>query len=246
MTYNHEAKSTYTVIVKADDGNGGADTVTVTITVTDVTEPPGRPAPPSVTATSGSTTSLDVTWTAPTNTGPAIASYDLQYREGATGSFTAGPQGVTGSSAAIASLTASTSHQVQVRATNAEGAGDWSFEGTGRTGNSSPAFSRRHRGPQRAREHRRGPGRRRRADRHRHDGDTLTYTLEGADAASFDIASTSGQILTKTGVTYNHEARSTHTVIVKADDGNDGTGTVTVTIMVTDVDEPRASRRRPR
>ena len=42
MTYNHEAKSTHTVVVKADDGNGGTDTVTVTITVTDVNEPPGR------------------------------------------------------------------------------------------------------------------------------------------------------------------------------------------------------------
>ena len=138
VTYNHEAKSTYTVIVKADDGNGGTDTITVTITVTDVNEPPGRPAAPSVAGTSGSTTSLDVTWTAPTNTGPAITSYDLQYREGASGSFTAGPQNETGTSAAIASLMASTSHQVQVRATNAEGDGDWSFPGTGRTGASVP------------------------------------------------------------------------------------------------------------
>ena len=138
VTYNHEATSTYTVIVKADDGNGGTDTVTVTITVTDVAEPPGVPAVPLVTATSGSTTSLDVTWTAPTNTGPAITSYDLQYREGTSGSFTAGPQDETGTSAAIASLMASTSHQVQVRATNAEGDGAWSGSGTGRTGASVP------------------------------------------------------------------------------------------------------------
>ena len=111
---------------------------TETITVTDVNEPPGVPAAHLVTATSGSTTSLDVTWTAPTNTGPAITSYDLQYREGTSGSFTAGPQNVTGTSAAIASLMASTSHQVQVRATNAEGDGAWSFPGTGRTGASVP------------------------------------------------------------------------------------------------------------
>ena len=135
VTYNHEAQSTYTVIVKADDSNGGTDTVTVTITVTDVDEPPGQPAAPSVSATAGSTTSLDVTWTAPTNTGPAIASYDLQYRAGTSGSFTAGPQNVTGTSAAIASLMADTSYEVQVRATNAEGDGDWSVAGTGRTNN---------------------------------------------------------------------------------------------------------------
>ncbi len=133
VTYNHEAKSTHTVVVKADDGNGGTDTVTVTIAVTDVDEPPGQPAAPSVSATAGSTTSLDVTWTAPTNTGPAIASYDVQYRAGTSGNFTDGPQNVTGTSAAIGSLAADTSYEVQVRATNAEGDGDWSVAGTGRT-----------------------------------------------------------------------------------------------------------------
>ena len=133
VTYNHEAKSTHTVVVKADDGNGGTDTVTVTITVTDVDEPPGQPAAPSVSATAESTTSLDVTWTAPTNTGPAIASYDLQYRAGTSGNFTNGPQNVTGTSAAIGSLAADTSYEVQVRATNAEDDGDWSVAGTGRT-----------------------------------------------------------------------------------------------------------------
>ena len=133
VTYNHEAKSTHTVVVKADDGNGGTDTIAVTIAVTDVDEPPGQPAAPTVSATAGSTTSLDVTWTAPTNTGPAIASYDLQYRAGTSGNFTDGPKNVTGTSAAIGSLAADTSYEVQVRATNAEGDGDWSVAGTGRT-----------------------------------------------------------------------------------------------------------------
>ena len=240
VTYNHEAKSTHTVIVKADDGNGGTDTVTVTITVTDVAEPPGRPAAPSVSGTSGSTTSLDVTWTAPTNTGPAIASYDLQYREGTSGSFTAGPQNVTGTSAAIASLMANTSHQVQVRATNAEGDGAWSFPGTGRTGtgNNAPEFSANTAARSVAENTAAGQNVGAVLTATDIDSDTLTYTLEGADAASFDIVSTSGQIRTKAGVTYNHEAKSTHTVIVKADDGNGGTDTVTVTITVTDVAEP--------
>ena len=72
------------------------------------------------------------------------------------------------------------------------------------------------------------------------DGDTLTYTLEGTDAASFDLVTTTdpaAQIRTKSGVTYNHEAKSTYTVVVKADDGNSGTDTVTVTISITDVDD---------
>ena len=238
VTYNHEAKSTHTVVVKADDGKGGTDTVTVTITVTDVNEPPGRPAAPSVTATAGSSTSLDVSWTAPTNTGPAIASYDLQYREGTSGNFTNGPQNETGTSAAIASLMASTSHQVQVRATNAEGDGDWSFAGTGRTGNHAPAFSADTAARSVAENTAAGQNVGAALTATDADSDTLTYTLEGTDAASFDIVSGSGQIRTRTGVTYNHEAKSTHTVVVKADDGNGGTDTVTVTITVTDVDEP--------
>ena len=132
-TYNFEDKSSYSVTIKADDGKGGTDTIAVTIAVTDVDEPPGVPEPPSVSATRGSGTSLNVTWTAPANTGPDIASYDLQYREGTSGDFTDGPQNVTGKSGAIGSLAPNTSYEVQVRATNAEGDGDWSKSGTGRT-----------------------------------------------------------------------------------------------------------------
>ena len=66
------------------------------------------------------------------------------------------------------------------------------------------------------------------------NNDQLTYTLEGDDAVLFSI-STSGQIHTISGVTYDSFP---YTVIVKADDGNGGTDTVTVTITLTDVDEP--------
>ena len=140
VTYDHEARSSYSVTVKADDGNAGTATVAVTITVTDVAEPPAAPAAPAVTATSASTTSVDVTWTAPANPGkPAISGYDLRYRAGTGGSWTDGPQNRTGASASIASLTAGTSYQVQVRATNAEGDGPWSDSGSGSTGTSSNA-----------------------------------------------------------------------------------------------------------
>ena len=126
VTYDFEAKSSYSVTIKVSDQTD-TDTVAVTITLTDVNEPPSAPGAPTVAATSGSTTSLDVSWTAPANSGkPAIASYDLQYRAGSSGSFTDGPQDVTGTSTAIASLNAGTSYQVQVRATNDEGDSGWS------------------------------------------------------------------------------------------------------------------------
>ena len=122
----------YAVTVSVSDGNGGSDSISVTITVTDVNEQPGRPAAPSVGATANSDTSLDVSWTAPgLNGGPAITGYNLQYRQGTTGSFTNGPQNVSGTSAMIAGLTAGTSYQVQVRALNGETPSDWSPAGTG-------------------------------------------------------------------------------------------------------------------
>ncbi len=138
VDYDHEAKSSYSVTVKADDGNGGTDTVAVTITVSDVDEPPTAPGAPTVSATAGTTTGLDVAWTAPANTGkPAIASYDLRYRAGSSGDWTNGPQDVATTSSALTGLTAGTSYEVQVRATNAEGDSGWSAAGTGTT--STPA-----------------------------------------------------------------------------------------------------------
>ena len=141
MTYDFEAKSSYSVTIKADDGKGGTDTVAVTITLTDVNEPPAAPAAPTVAATSGTTTSLDVSWTAPSATDrPAVASYDVRYCAGsaadcdADSDFTDGPQNVTTTSSTITGLTAGTTYQVQVRATNAEGDSDWSSSGSASTG----------------------------------------------------------------------------------------------------------------
>ena len=73
------------------------------------------------------------------------------------------------------------------------------------------------------------------------DGDTLTYTLEGTDAASFDIDSASGQIQTKSGVTYDYETTPDYSVLVKADDGNGGTATIAVAIDLLDIDETVAT-----
>ena len=134
VTYDHETTSSYSVTLKADDDNGGTDTLAVTITITDVEEPPGRPAAPSVSSVDGNTTSLEVNWTAPSNTGPDIDNYDLRYREGSSGAWTNGPQNVSGTSETISGLTESTSYQVQVLARNAEGDSPWSLPGSGQTG----------------------------------------------------------------------------------------------------------------
>ena len=78
-------------------------------------------------------------------------------------------------------------------------------------------------------------------------GDTLTYAFKsGGDRNFFDIDTSSGQIKTKTGTTYNFEAtKSSYTVTVTVHDGKDaasGNSTVvddeiTVTISLTNVNE---------
>ena len=133
--YDYEARTSYSVTVRVVDSQGASDTIAVTINVTDQNEPPPVMNKPVVTATANSTTSLEVSWTAPSNPGrPRIGSYDLQYRVGSNGGFSNGPQDQTGSSAAIGNLTADTEYEVRVRATNAEGDGVWSPSGTGNTG----------------------------------------------------------------------------------------------------------------
>ena len=238
--YDRETKASYAVTVKADDGNGGTDTVAVTITLADAVEIPLAPGMPAVSATSGSTTSLDVSWTAPGNTGrPALSGYKLQYRQGSSGAWTDHAHSGTGTTATIASLTAATAYEVQVRAVNADGDGAWSASGTGTTGSSSnnaPEFS----DTATTRSFTETVGDAvavagnvgavvTATDA---EGDTLTYTLGGADVAKFDIDSASGQIKTKAGERYDREAKASYSVRVKADDGNSGTDTVAVTISV--------------
>ena len=66
------------------------------------------------------------------------------------------------------------------------------------------------------------------------NGDTLTYSLEGTDAASFSVVSGTGQLRTLAALDY--ETKMTYTVVVKADDG-ELSDTIEVTINVTDVDD---------
>ena len=69
------------------------------------------------------------------------------------------------------------------------------------------------------------------------DQDTLTYSLSGADAGSFDLNAATGQLTTIDGITYDYEAKQTYSVTLEADDGNGGTATIDVTVSLTDVEE---------
>ena len=139
---NAAGNNEYIVTVTASSGTGGralSTSKTLTVTVTDVTEAPGKPTP-LVTGTT--TTSVTVSWNAPTNTGPAITDYDVQYRAGTSGVFTSHAHTGTGTTATITGLTSGTNYQIQVRATNAEDTGAWSDAVTGTPQvNVAPVFS---------------------------------------------------------------------------------------------------------
>ena len=67
------------------------------------------------------------------------------------------------------------------------------------------------------------------------NGDALTYALSGTDAASFDIDSATGQLMTQTALDY--ENKDTYMVTVTASDPGDLSDSIDVTITVTNVDE---------
>ena len=69
------------------------------------------------------------------------------------------------------------------------------------------------------------------------DGDTLTYTMAGTNASSFDIDDVTAQITVGTGTDLDFETKSSYSVTVTATDQHAGTATASVTIEVVDVRE---------
>jgi len=237
---NRETQFRHTLTVVADDRHGARAEYPVIVIVTDADEQPGTPAQPTLLATAGSTTSLDVRWSAPEQQGgPPIAGYALQFREGTTGSWSDHRHIGNDTRATIAGLTAATEHQARVRALNGETPGAWSEPGSGRTGqtdNAAPVFES---GlptvltveentaagtdlgaPFRATDS---------------DDDTLTWVLEGSDRQAFAITPETGQLQSLAAL--DHESKPAYSIRVRAYDGNGGASTLAVAVNVTDVDE---------
>ena len=186
VDYNYEVRNRYSVTVEAQDDQGGRATIAVTIDVTDDdNERPGQPDPPSVTAST--LRSLSVRWTEPDNPGPPITDYNVQYREGSSGAFTAAAHDGARTTTTIANLASDTSYEIQVQATSDEGTSQWSPSGNGRTvANQAPTFSEGSSTTRRLAENTTGA----------HnvgnpitatdgDGGTLRYLLGGTDRTSF-------------------------------------------------------------
>ena len=102
----------------------GTFTVPARVGTTISGAPPGRPNRPIA---AGRQDSIFVSWTAPSNSGPAITGYDVQYRITGTEEFTVVSYAVTVTRATITGLSRGKRYEVHVRAKNADGDGEWSL-----------------------------------------------------------------------------------------------------------------------
>ena len=124
------ADTAYEVRVRASNSEGTGDWSASATGRTDVAaEAPDAPSTPTLTA---GETWLEASWPTPDDNGAAITGYDVHYRE-AGGNWQNANHTGTGTTKRIEGLTPDTVYQVRVRASNAEGTGDWSPAASGRT-----------------------------------------------------------------------------------------------------------------
>ena len=233
---DYETKASYSVEVTADDGNGESATVMVTIGVTDVNEAPEFPD------TETGARSVDENTAAGEDIGAPVAATDPD--EGDTLTYTLGGadmasfaiDAATGQLMTSAPLDHETkdSYTVMVTATDGDGESDSIDVTIGVTDvNEAPEFPDTETGARSVAENTAAgedigaPV----AATDPDEGDTLTYSLGGADMASFAIDAATGQLMTSAPL--DHETKDSYTVMVTATDGDGESATVMVTITVT-------------
>ena len=259
---NYELASEYQVAFTASDAASNSTSIDVTITVVDdPTESPGRPAKPNVKPNPGNGhKALKVSWVAPDNAGPEIASYVIQYRvESSNDAWADVTVDGSVSETILSGLESSTEYEVQVRAENDEGQGTWSESGTAETQappppNSLPAFDEDVVTALTVSENTAGesavgaPITALDPD----SEDSLSYSLSGADSSLFFVGASTGQINIGSETTLDFESPAdsdgdnVYSLTVQVTDGRDAEGnsdssvddTVDVSIAVTGVNEP--------
>ena len=235
VTLDHEKKSSYTFTITASDGYGGSASIKVTVNVTDVNDPPvftdGSSAtryvigdmvgnkkagnPVAAIDEDGDTliyslSGADASWfSINSNTGQISLNNVQFYSWAVTYSVTVNVSDSNGGSASIAVTIIRNYAPVF---TNASSTTHSIAENTASSTNIGTPFTA--------------------TDA---DGDTLTYSLGGTDAASFGIDSSTGQLQTNAALDY--ETKSSNSITITADDGKDGSASIDVTVNVTNVNE---------
>ena len=261
---NFEARNSYKVKVVASDlyGSGSSAGIDLTISVTDIdTEAPGKPGKPSVSPDPAQGhEALLVEWTAPENAGPPITGYVVQYRVEGSGEKWKPVKVDTGEGEeTITGLKSDAVYEVQVRAVNDEGEGQWSESGKGRTyaaqtENSPPNFAANAATALTVAENT-PPGTAVGTPFTASDADpkdTLVYSLADADSGLFAIDDASGQISIGQRTVLDFESpadsdgNNVYELTVRVTDGKDESGnpnseiddSIDVTVRVTNVNEP--------
>ena len=214
------------------------------------------PAAPAITSITRGDRTLAVVWTAPADTGGGvITAYDVRYIETSADEMVDSNWTVRDSAwrsgdlrYVISNLTNATEYDVQVRAVNSAGDGEWSDTETGtprppppppppRPSNRPPVFAD---GPRTDRSiaENTAAGENVGAPVVATDSGILTYMLGGADVGSFGIVAATGQIQVGDGTNLDYEGeKNTYGVEVTATDPSGATAMITVTIAVTNLDE---------
>ena len=207
-----------------------------------------RPVPdaPSVSPVTPGRGSLSVTWTEPEETTNFdVTAYDLRYKRSEDNyehiANWAIHREVWTSAAGgnleyeVTGLSGGTEYDIEVRAVNQWGPGNWSVIASGTPENVLPTFSQGNSTTRSVLENTPAGGSVGNPVA-AVDDDAPTYTLSGTDAALFDIESTTGQILVGSGTNLDFESGVTeYTVSVTATDESQEFASIEVTISVLDV-----------
>ena len=239
-----ETKNSYSVTVDVSDGNGGSTSIPVTISVTEVNEAPSFPtqrARRSVAENTASGQAIGDPFQAKDPDNGDTLTYSL--RRSDKNSFSIDPStGQLQTRAALDYETKSSYNDLAVRVTDSSGLIDAiivTINVTDVNENRAPVFTDGSATTRSVAENT-GSGQDigSAVSATDPDDDTLTYTLGGADAASFSINGTNGQL--RTNAALNYESDASYSVIVSVSDGNGSSDSIDVTINVTDVNEAPA------
>ena len=229
-SFNYEAKSSYSVTITATDPEGATGSIVVSVNVTNVDEDgmvvlsPNRPS--IGTPITASVTDPDGT--------PTGVTYQWSHSTAMGGPFTLYPAENT---ASITPVEADFGRYLRFMVSYSDGLSAKTLSVTTGTVTRAPAHSFPSATASRSVAENTAAGTNIGTPVVATDvnGDTLSYSLSGTDAASFDIGMSTGQLMTKAALDY--EIKMSYMVTVTATHPDGASDSIDVTINVTDVDE---------